>query len=522
MSVVRNILIAVPGEKRKLAPLSVTHPEIAAQADGWDPSKMFAGSSKKVSWVCPKGHHFETRISHRTSGKSICPVCSNRQVLNGVNDLASQFPKIAEEAEGWDPRSVLSGTHSKLAWKCPNGHSYKAIVVSRTLNNTACPFCANKKLLVGFNDLETTNPKVAKEAYGWDPKTVFAGSPTKKNWLCPDGHSYTASISSRTRSQASGCPICTNKVNVPGVNDLETLFPEIAAEAEGWDPTEFVSGSNRKMKWKCPNGHIYLAPVASRTSRNSGCNVCNNHEVVKGFNDLATTRPDLALEADGWDPTEFVAGSSSKKKWKCPLGHSYFSVISSRAGNQKTLCPVCAHKKLLPGFNDLATTHPFIASQASGWDPRTVFAGSGAKRKWKCDEGHFYTSRLDKRTGRGSGCPTCAVTGFDPNSDGFLYFIAHSKWNMFQIGITNVPDDRLARHKKLGWKVLELRGPMDGYLTQQWETAILRMLKAKGADLSNEKIAGKFDGYSEAWSKSTFEVKSIKELMQLTEEFESK
>ena len=34
------------------------------------------------------------------------------------------------------------------------------------------------------------------------------------------------------------------------------------------------------------------------------------------------------------------------------------------------------------------------------------------------------------------------------------------------------------------------------------------------------KIAGKFDGYSEAWSRSTFEVKSIKELMRLTEEFE--
>jgi hypothetical protein len=46
------------------------------------------------------------------------------------------------------------------------------------------------------------------------------------------------------------------------------------------------------------------------------------------------------------------------------------------------------------------------------------------------------------------------------------------------------------------------------------------MLRANGAELSNDKIAGKFDGYSEAWSKSTFEVSSIKELMRLTEEFE--
>ncbi len=101
-----------------------------------------------------------------------------------------------------------------------------------------------------------------------------------------------------------------------------------------------------------------------------------------------------------------------------------------------------------------------------------------------------------------------------------IYFLVHHDWEMYQIGITNVPDNRLRDHKKLGWALLELRGPMDGHLTQQWETAILRMLKAKGADLSNSKIAGKFDGYSEAWSKSTFEVKSIKELMELTEEFE--
>jgi hypothetical protein len=47
------------------------------------------------------------------------------------------------------------------------------------------------------------------------------------------------------------------------------------------------------------------------------------------------------------------------------------------------------------------------------------------------------------------------------------------------------------------------------------------MLRAQGADLSNDKIAGKFDGYSEAWSRGTFEVSSIKELMKLTEEFEA-
>jgi len=120
----------------------------------------------------------------------------------------------------------------------------------------------------------------------------------------------------------------------------------------------------------------------------------------------------------------------------------------------------------------------------------------------------------------GSGCPTCAKSGFDPNKDGYLYFIEHDRWEMFQIGITNVPEDRLADHQRLGWKIIEIRGPMDGHLTKNWETSILRMLKAKGTDLANSEIAGKFDGYSEAWSKPKFQAKSIKELMKLTEEYE--
>jgi hypothetical protein len=121
-----------------------------------------------------------------------------------------------------------------------------------------------------------------------------------------------------------------------------------------------------------------------------------------------------------------------------------------------------------------------------------------------------------------SGCPSCSISGFDPNKDGWLYFLSHPQWEMFQIGITNVPDNRLGSHKKLGWEVLELRGAMDGHLTQQWETAILRMLRGKGADLSNESIAGKFDGYSEAWSNLKFEATSMKQLMDLTDLFEDK
>jgi predicted GIY-YIG superfamily endonuclease len=171
----------------------------------------------------------------------------------------------------------------------------------------------------------------------------------------------------------------------------------------------------------------------------------------------------------------------------------------------------------LLGFNDLATTHPDVAREAYGWNPVEIFGGTHLRKPFKCSEGHTYSATIKDRTVNGSGCPECSKTGFNPGKSGFLYFLEHPKWEMLQIGITNNIDHRTTKHKNKGWHLIEFRGPIDGLLAMNWETSILRMLKSKGADLSNEKIAGKFDGYSEAWSKSTFEVKSIKELMRLTE-----
>ena len=62
---------------------------------------------------------------------------------------------------------------------------------------------------------------------------------------------------------------------------------------------------------------------------------------------------------------------------------------------------------------------------------------------------------------------------------------------------------------------------MDGYLTRDWETSILRMLKKSGAALAAEDIAGKFDGYTEAWIEETFPVLSLRELMNFVEDSEN-
>ena len=135
---------------------------------------------------------------------------------------------------------------------------------------------------------------------GFDPKTLTLGSRKKVWWLGECGHEWEAQIINRAKS-GTGCPYCLNKKVLMGFNDLATTNPEIAAE---WHfeknkellPTTVSAGSNKKVWWKCTKGHEWQALVVERAVRKNGCPYCANQKVLIGFNDLATTNPELAIE----------------------------------------------------------------------------------------------------------------------------------------------------------------------------------------------------------------------------------
>ena len=366
--------------------------------------------------------------------------------------------------------------------------------------------------------ISETHPDLANEAVGWDPTKISYGSKKRLKWKCDKGHIYEQTPNNRT-AQGFGCSYCSGKRVLTGFNDLKTTHSMLANEAHGWDPTVISFGSHKNLDWKCSKGHVWNAKVLNRAINKSGCPVCDGKRIEQGFNDLLTTHPKLAAEANGWDPAQESFGSGKKKTWKCMLGHEWIATIGSRSDGRG--CPVCSGRKTLPGFNDLATKFPNLAMEADGWDPTKVSPGNNRKFPWICKKGHSWSASPNQRTNLSSECPSCAVTGYDQNEKGFLYFLRHPEWLMFQIGITNYPKQRLTRHLSKGWELIEIRGPMDGLLAMQWESAILRMLSSKGADLSNKQIVGKFDGYSESWSISKFQVSSIKELMSLVEEAEN-
>ena len=115
-------------------------------------------------------------------------------------------PALAAE---WDaekngelkPSDVLAGSNKYVWWKCKNGHSWRARILSRS-RGAGCLVCTGKAVIPSENDLATLYPDIAAQ---WDterngsltPDQVTSFSNRKVWWRCSLGHEWQAVIAAR-------------------------------------------------------------------------------------------------------------------------------------------------------------------------------------------------------------------------------------------------------------------------------------------------------------------------------------
>ena len=137
---------------------------------------------------------------------------------------------------------------------------------------------------------------------------------------------------------------------------------------------------------------------------------------------LLITHPELI--ASEWDyarneragiyPDRITHGSDKKAYWLClQYKHSYMMSASNKTRGRG--CPYCAGRKVLQGFNDLASQHPDLLSE---WDyahnnansifPDMITSHANIITAWSCTHyKHSYMMRISDRI-NGRGCPYCA------------------------------------------------------------------------------------------------------------------
>ena len=360
--------------------IAQNYPDAVAEWDiekngGLTADMVVATSNEKYWWKCEKGHSYQSTPANKLPYNYGCPYCSNHRVLPGFNDLETRYPDLAKE---WDyeknkprkPSEILYSTTAEYWWICPKGHSYSVSPGRRIKQSSGCPFCVNRLVLKGYNDLATTNPEIAAM---WDyeknkditPDSVTSGSDKEAWWRCDYKHSFKKTV--RLQVISPSCPVCEYRTLLTGFNDLATTHPALAAEWDyekngGLGPDSVMKTTGKKVWWKCSTcGHEWQAHINLRVLTGNGCPKCGYSKKMQATRaanikakkqDLVSRFPEIAAEWDyernvGLDPTELTPSSNRKVWWICPKGHHYKAWMSDRTGWRKTGCPYCAGKRKL-------------------------------------------------------------------------------------------------------------------------------------------------------------------------------
>lgn len=104
-----------------------------------------------------------------------------------------------------------------------------------------------------------------------------------------------------------------------------------------------------------------------RDGSGGGCPACSGRVVIRGWNDVASVRPDLVTETD-FDLSTVTLGSNKRISWRCSLGHEWRTTIAARASSGQG-CAECAEygfRATLPGvFYAVTNRHVLKAGIAN-------------------------------------------------------------------------------------------------------------------------------------------------------------
>lgn len=324
----------------------------------------------------------------------------------------------------WSPNNTLdpfvqtAGSAKKVLWVCPLGHEWSARILN-IKHGSRCPYCSGRKVLPGFNNLQTTDPDVAKlfdkERNAVDLMFVSIGS-NKKYWFkCENApHSYEAEP--YRIKDGRRCSYCAGKKILTGFNDLLTTAPNLETwwdfEKNTINIQEVSKGSHKVVWWVCQEGHSFQKDV-NEMNRNTVCGYCAGKVILSGYNDLATLRPDFLEFIDHKknshvDFTVISPWTDVVLVGKCALGHEWTTSPDRLSSGYR--CPYCSGRKLLQGYNDLAARHPELVPYWSDKNdvlPHEISYMNGRKVWWKCDLGHEWQAVVNDIAGKKSWCSIC-------------------------------------------------------------------------------------------------------------------
>lgn len=378
------------------------------------PENVTAYSGKKVWWKCSKGHEWQAVIASRNQGSS-CPYCAGQKVLVGKNDLKSVNPVLANEwnyqkNNGLTPADVMSNSGKKVWWKCSKNHEWKASVAQRN-NGRGCPYCTSKKVLIGYNDLQSTNPSLSTEwnyekNVGLTPMNITANSHKKVWWKCDKGHEWQATVYHRNKDR--GCPFCSLERN--------TSFPEYALvyylekygintnhsyKGNGYELDVFIPDKKTAIEYDGYYWHKNKTKQDLEKNKKCQADGIKLYRIREGLLPLNSNSTDYIIDKSQKDLPKVIKDILSEiieQNIDIDFERDTIAIENLREHTEKE--------------NSILFSNPFLAKE---WNyeknenlkPEHFKANSSKKVWWVCSKGHEWQATIAHRN-NGRGCPYCS------------------------------------------------------------------------------------------------------------------
>lgn len=113
---------------------------IAEQHGGQCLSSAYVDMNTKLSWKCKQGHEW-TAIPSSIQQGVWCPRCSREKSANAQRDSIEDMRNLASKKEGVCISTEYINSQKKLRWKCKYGHQWDAVPFSIKKGHW-CPICS--------------------------------------------------------------------------------------------------------------------------------------------------------------------------------------------------------------------------------------------------------------------------------------------------------------------------------------------------------------------------------------------
>jgi len=424
-----------------------TKPEIAKQwhptkNNGITPNDIAGESNKKVWWLCPRGHEYESSPNARKNVYSGCNKCTRElQTSFPEQSVYYYIKKVFPDAENGFKVYSLNNKQLELDIfiPCLNlGIEYDGIFhgssegkirdeqKNKALNEVGVKLIrlreGNLPIISAYNSFVI--PLLNDSNLEINQAITKLFQYVLHNFIL-DSEKVNIISNLKINIELDLINIMDNYIVTVKKKSLAEKYPQLASE---WHPTKnknlkpeyFTPYTTKKVWWQCKVNleHEWKTAISNRTLGGNGCKYCAG-QAVTSETCLAVRYPNISIQ---WDfkvngdktPYNSMPGSRQVVWWICPKEHSYDMRINKKVSSGLN-CPICTGKRVSIE-TCLATVNPELAKEwhptKNGQKTPMDFTAGSSRREfwWRCKDNpeHEWECTIYKRHTRNYGCPYCS------------------------------------------------------------------------------------------------------------------